>query len=200
MLTAFFSFLAKNSQGIWLFLLALATVAFFVHWTAWVLGRGRFDPRRGSRREDQIQHVMADLLVKIIDDFRHLLALMVFLLFAVVLILAMLKATSFDQLKEAVSVVAAAMGGLIGTILGYYFGESAGRAKGAQNQPAEPVRVEEPEQDEEVGTPSNPDGIEPAPDPPPGITAGEGAPESTEQGGPEDCKPMSRAELLRDRD
>jgi hypothetical protein len=44
--------------------------------------------------------------------------------------------------------VAAALGGLIGSIIGYYFGESAGRAKGLSQkdpQPAPGVAVQKPD-------------------------------------------------------
>ena len=44
--------------------------------------------------------------------------------------------------------MAAALGGLIGSIIGYYFGESAGRAKGLSQkdpQPAPGVAVQKPD-------------------------------------------------------
>jgi hypothetical protein len=69
-----------------------------------------------------------DLIVKIIDDFRHFLALLIVVLFFLALGYALLRAGGdVEAISDALQAVSSALGGLIGAIIGYYFGESAGR-------------------------------------------------------------------------
>ena len=108
---------------------------------AWVFGGGRFGLRSIVSSEYQIgsvpirsdqrpsgsgRYILADLIVKIIDDFRHLLALIIVAIFALALGYVMVKTSNqYDQLKGGIEVVVASLGGIVGSILGYYFGESA---------------------------------------------------------------------------
>ena len=60
--------------------------------------------------------------------FRHLLALAIVLLFGVVLIFSLVRAGQDpQQISTVLQAVTSSLGGLIGAIIGYYFGESAGR-------------------------------------------------------------------------
>ena len=75
-----------------------------------------------------LRYVAANFFVEIINDFRHLLALVMVLLFAVALAIGMypgVRAWDVQKLATGIQAVAAALGGLIGSIIGYYFGESA---------------------------------------------------------------------------
>lgn len=72
--------------------------------------------------------MFGELLTKIIYEFRHLLALLIVVLFAVALFAAMwpgMMKGDVALIKDGLQAVAAALGGLIGSIIGYYFGESA---------------------------------------------------------------------------
>ena len=134
-MTWLLDFLARERSGILVLLLASAFAGGLTQWILWMFGWGRFRgavETDGKRTDTNIRYVLTDFFVKIIDDFRNLLALIVVMLFAVALFAAMapgIRAGRVDELKDGLQAVAAALGGLIGSIIGYYFGESAGRNK-----------------------------------------------------------------------
>ena len=109
-------------------LIALVSVAILaIQWVFWILGRGRF--RRKTSIDQCVWFIFADFLANIINHFRHLLALVLVLLFGGVLALGLLRAgTDTEAISSILQAVASSLGGLIGAIIGYYFGESAGRA------------------------------------------------------------------------
>jgi hypothetical protein len=85
--TWFLNFLAAQRSGILSLLLVLFLIAGVAQWTLWMFGLGRF---RGSAKVDsKIRYVLADFFVKVIDDFRNLLALIVVALFAGAMFTAM---------------------------------------------------------------------------------------------------------------
>ena len=127
-MTEFFGFLAAQGNGILLLLLVLVVLGVLLNWLLWMFRWGRF---RGTspQTDTRLRLVLTEFFTKLIDDFRHLLALVVVLLFALTLFLAIwpgLHSGKLNDLKDGVQAVAAALGGLIGSIIGYYFGESAG--------------------------------------------------------------------------
>lgn len=124
MIANLLSSLKTNWEGILIFFFFLFLSILFIQWLAWIFSWGRFKVSSGSRKNDSIRFVIADLLVKIIDDFKHLLALVIMTIFAFALAFAMIKGP--DMLK-ALQVVVASLGGLIGSIIGYYFGESSAK-------------------------------------------------------------------------
>ncbi|BCH25929.1 hypothetical protein MesoLjLb_57140 [Mesorhizobium sp. L-8-3] len=72
--------------------------------------------------------MIADLFVKVIDDFRHLLALLIVVVFAISLFYSLWRIdNSTDSLAKALQAVTGSLGGIVGVILGYYFGESSAR-------------------------------------------------------------------------
>lgn len=112
-----------------------------VQWTTWIFGLGRFRASGAQRdRRSQLRFVLADFFVKIIVDFRNLLALLVLLIFVGALIWVLAAADGkMADIKDGLQAVVAALGGLVGSIIGYYFGESAAsRVPGAaaDGQPA----------------------------------------------------------------
>lgn len=121
-------------SGILLFLFSLAALAALVQWFAWIFGLGRFgkDIQSGSKA---LSIAFSEFIFKIINEFRHLLALLVFMVFTVALIYSLIKAANIpttadspsmvDNMKEALQGVVATLGGLVGSIIGYYFGESS---------------------------------------------------------------------------
>lgn len=131
-MTNFFTFLETNSNGIFILLLSLAFLAFLVQWFAWTLKFGRFkragdaSGNNASAHKQNLRYIISDAVIKIVNDFRHLLALVIIAIFAVALCFALFQTRdSLEEMKEALQAVVATLGGLVGSIIGYYFGESA---------------------------------------------------------------------------
>jgi hypothetical protein len=133
-----------------------------VQWLLWLLSRGRFTKSLVITQERDLRtplrFVFAEFFTKLIDDFRHLLALIVMTIFGGTLVGVLIWAPRFADVKDGLQVVAATMGGLIGSIIGYYFGESAGKksSKGvAYNAPpfSPPVQRTESQTDESLVEP-----------------------------------------------
>jgi hypothetical protein len=111
--------------GILLLLLCLIFLAFLAQWFAWIFSIGRFNRSQVRLSGNSLRFVFSEAAVKLINDFRHLLALVMVLIFAFALGYAMIEArTSLADMKEALQAVVATLGGLVGSIIGYYFGES----------------------------------------------------------------------------
>lgn len=164
----FLDYLSANSNGIWVLLGMIAAAVLFIQWLAWIFNKGRYSRPKDSSQSpvrNSIRFLLAEALAKIINDFRHLLALILVSIFGIALFYVMLKAGgSFDNMLEGVQAVAAALGGLIGSIMGYYFGESS--AKPAISTPVggntTPDEIEQGDQHRNGN-----DDIRPAPVPPP---------------------------------
>jgi hypothetical protein len=172
----FLDFFGVHWRGITVLVLLLLAAGVFVQWFTWIFAKGRFQRREGPADRQTLRYVFADLLVKIIDDFRHLLALVIVLIFALALTYALVlvayePTARIDATGKALQAVVSSLGGLIGAIIGYYFGEKAGeRAAAAQTQtlpaavaqaPAGPAAQSAPA----PGAPAGPP-IQPAPPPP----------------------------------
>lgn len=150
MMGDFLTFLDTHRGGILMLLLCLASVALFVQWVAWIFSIGRFRqtgmPATG--RQQNLRYIFAEIAVKIINDFRHFLALIIVLIFALALTYAMLRAGSeMNNMKDALQAVAATLGGLVGSIVGYYFGESAATKAREPESPPVSARPETPPQE-----------------------------------------------------
>src|SRR5258706_15938080 len=119
-------FLARQRTGIAVLFGSLLLLVLLLQWVAWVFAWGRFKRTHAKPGEQtsQLRFVITNLFVKIIDEFRHLLALLVVLIFAGTLAAVLVWAPHFSNVKEGLQVVVASLGGLVGSILGYYFGES----------------------------------------------------------------------------
>lgn len=177
-MTGVVAFFAAQWQGLLVIALLLCTTVLVVQWIAWIFSRGRFRAKpAGGREITPLRHVFADLIVKIIDDFRHLLALLIVLIFAATLVYALVLA-SYDETDRlgaastALQAVVSSMGGLIGAIIGYYFGEKAGERQGRALEvptvagPA--VQAPPTESGRDRPASSEARGIRPAPAPPGG--------------------------------
>ena len=89
-MSSFFSVLVVNTQGVLLLLLLVICAGAILQWLTWIFGWGRFKERTpAGGGKAALRFVFADLLVKIIDDFRHLLALVVVVIFALALTYAL---------------------------------------------------------------------------------------------------------------
>ena len=130
------NFLANHSTGIFVLFLSLVGIVVLVQWLAWMFQLGRFgQERKSDSGTSKLRFVAAELFVSIINEFRHLLALVVVTLFALMLVLSMwpgLQTGDVQALTDGLEAVAAVLGGLIGSIIGYYFGESAATQRGVQ--------------------------------------------------------------------
>lgn len=148
MFAEFLTFLDTHSGGFVVLFFILFAGLVLLQWLAWIFCFGRFNPRIAGPKvaASNLRFVFADLLVKIINDFRHLLALLMVLIFAAALGYVIFRAgQNLEEISKALQVVVATLGGLIGSIIGYYFGESAAKKTGAE--PTERERpAEEPAQ------------------------------------------------------
>ncbi|MCB9592786.1 MAG: hypothetical protein H6719_08640 [Sandaracinaceae bacterium] len=105
-----------------------------IQWLMWIFGVGRFreKPKPLDAQKSAVRYVLTELFVRIITEFRHFLALVIVLVFAFALATAMypgLAAGDVSKIVDGVQAVSAVLGGLLGSIIGYYFGESAARSK-----------------------------------------------------------------------
>jgi hypothetical protein len=141
-MNAFLTFLETHQIGILLMLLILLVLTLMTHWLAWAFAYGRFRnvPPAPTDRKQDLRFVLSDAAVKIINDFRHLLALIIILIFAFALIFSLIHwRGSIAEMKDALQAVVSAFGGLVGSIIGYYFGVAAtkaGAAAGANSSSA----------------------------------------------------------------
>lgn len=147
-MSTFLDFLAQHRIGIAVLFGGLLLLVFLAQWLAWIFRLGRFQVQQGippEGRTSQLRFVIADFFVKVIDDFRHLLALVILLIFAVTLAAVLIWAQNFAQVKDGLQAVVAALGGLVGSIIGYYFGESAAtKGQGGGGPPVPPGTVTAP--------------------------------------------------------
>jgi len=168
-----FTFLQTYRSGILLLLFALIVLTGVIQWLAWIFGKGRFgkDMTAGSKA---LSVAISEAIFKIINEFRHLLALLVFMVFSFALAYALIKAASLqadtnstviNNMKEALQGVVATLGGLVGSIIGYYFGESSARGSsttadtaGAKTAPA--IQSAEGAEDDSIRTAERPKGGE----------------------------------------
>ena len=157
-----FGYLAANAAGIWVLIVIVFFGILAAQWISWIFRWGRFGQE--PPKEKSIRFILAELATNIINEFRHLLALVLVLLFGVVLAFGLMKAGDDAQgISAVLQAVASSLGGLIGAIIGYYFGESAG----SRRTNDEPTATRDVNQGEEVG-----DGIREADIQPPGESEG----------------------------
>lgn len=138
-----FGYLASHATGIWMLIVIIFFGILAVQWISWLFCWGRFGQE--PPKEKSARFILAELATNIINEFRHLLALALVLLFGGVLAFGLVKAGDTDGVSDVLQAVASSLGGLIGAIIGYYFGESAGR----QRAPVAPVIADDVEQGEQ---------------------------------------------------
>jgi Na+/H+-dicarboxylate symporter len=138
-MSSFFNFFATNSSGIFTFLASLVVIVLLTQWLAWIFSWGRYKEREkkdtprlpgvAGANQSTIYYVATNFFERIIVDFRNLLALLVILIFSLALGFAIFKAgDTVDGLSQALQAVTSALTGLVGSIIGYYFGESTARS------------------------------------------------------------------------
>lgn len=159
-----FDFFAQHVVGILVLVALLFALILIIRWLCWIFCWGRFARERPSQRAE-LRFVITDFFVKLIDDFRHLLALVIVFIFLAALMTMLwpgLKERNVYEMEDALKVVAATLGNLMAAVIGYYFGESAGvkAARLAQQIPSAT------DQAPEMPPLAGPAGVVRAPEPP----------------------------------
>jgi hypothetical protein len=104
--------LGDQARGVWELIGLLFALMATVTWCFWVLGRGRFSRPRPTDDRSTIAYYIGTFVGQIITEFRHFLALMVVMLFAVTMATVIfLGRHHFEDVKTGVQVVAASLGG-----------------------------------------------------------------------------------------
>jgi hypothetical protein len=102
-------------------LLLLFSIVFVLHWVAYIYGQGRYSNSHKDSQNSSAGYLIATLFAKVITNFRHLLALIIVSIFGIAVLYSMLDGKTFgDNLQTVV----AALGGIVGSVIGYYFGEA----------------------------------------------------------------------------
>lgn len=128
----FFDILGDGKIGFDDIFLTVAGLMILVHYILFMFRLGRYKPVEGDSEGDGSRGFLRIFVLKTVTNFRNLLALVVAVIFTGALFYAMVFASkddeTFKQQMEAIQVVVASLGGLIGSIIGYYFGESKAAA------------------------------------------------------------------------
>lgn len=128
----FLTMLSKQSKGILMFILCVFALMSFINWLAKLFSWGRYkQPEIKSKGYGNLIYMVTQFFANLINDFKHFLALVIVLIFAGLIIFSMAATDLFYQKMEALKLVIASLGGIMGTVIGYYFGESAARTNSA---------------------------------------------------------------------
>ncbi|GAB5398870.1 MAG: hypothetical protein Aureis2KO_04550 [Aureisphaera sp.] len=145
----FLIFLEDHQTGVLLFVVLIISVVIAIRWLFQIFALGKYKTHYKVKDENgkekvvkvkqkdentSITYILTQSLVDIVGEFRHFLALMIVLLFVILIIAAMWAGNgssqmNFDNMMDAMQLVIASLGGLLGSIIGYYYGESAARSK-----------------------------------------------------------------------
>lgn len=111
--------------GIFVLLAGIIVLAVVLRYLAFIFRWGRFR-EMPVKPESAVGYVVAQFFANLINDFRHFLALILVLIFAGALAVGLIVSPhDVPGLTGALQAVTSTLGGLIGSIIGYYFGESA---------------------------------------------------------------------------
>ncbi len=125
-------YLGDNYVGIIVLLLIIFSVIAAINWMARIFNWGRYSTEASeSEHLKGIAYVISVFFTNLINDFKHLLALVIVIIFTGLIIYSMASGSNFNEKLEALQLVIASLGGLLGSIIGYYFGESAARSSNA---------------------------------------------------------------------
>ncbi|MBX3318097.1 MAG: hypothetical protein KF902_14670 [Phycisphaeraceae bacterium] len=127
--------LAGAPRIILVILLGGVTILTIATWAMWLAGVGRFKPNAADATTTNGSRIgpwqwLQWFFTTIIDDFRNFLALVLMGIFLIAMVLMLWPSLAYpcgtyDNLKDGLQTVVACLGGLVGSIIGYYFGESA---------------------------------------------------------------------------
>ena len=135
-MTSILAFLSENTQGFAVLVGILFFLTLLIQWTACLFNWVRFKKSEAKTDSDDrpsIRYMVAEFIMEIINDFRHILAITLTLVFVVALLSVLFISWNNDfdieVFKDGLHAVVASLGGLIGSVIGYYFGESAAGKK-----------------------------------------------------------------------
>jgi hypothetical protein len=173
-MTSLLEYFADHRAGITVLFASAFALALLVQWVCWIFALGRFARTAGAGRPE-LRVVITDFFVKIIDDFKHLLALVLVLIFMGTLMVMTwpgIVGGDAAKMESALKAVVASLGGIIGTIIGYYFGESAGSRRAPETRSVVETREQTPQMPPPTpGPPPSGPAIRKAPSPPPRAAA-----------------------------
>jgi len=159
--------IAALAPMIFTVLVALFGLLVAATWVLWLLGRGRFKPPATntdgapSGRPPGLRYVLTDFLTKMISDFQHFFALVIVGVFCWMVCRMTapgIAVGDFALVEKGLAVVLnTPFGGVVISMISYYFGEQAGRKR---NPPASP------NDKEPVGLPASTTSSQQAPPPP----------------------------------
>lgn len=119
--------LEEHYKGVWMLIFMLLAIIFVINWLARIFNLGRFRNRGETGAKVDRDRIIADFMARLINDFRHLLALVIVVIFFSLVFYSMAMSDKFEEKMDALQMVIASFVGLLGSIIGYYFGESAAR-------------------------------------------------------------------------
>jgi hypothetical protein len=120
-------YLEDYSTGLYVLIFMIFALLLAINWLAYIFnwGRYRYNAKHPIDRKSKMSYLVAEFFANIINDFKHLLALVIVFIFVLLILYGTVMGENFEQKKEALQLVIASLGGLLAAIIGYYFGESA---------------------------------------------------------------------------
>lgn len=119
---ALLSAVEEHKIGVIILVVSIAILLYVLRRFLQAFGVGR-KSRKVIEARIQFQAVISQVIMKIIDQFRHFLAALVVVIFAI-LTITMVLVIDNDRLG-ALQLIISAFTGLLGTVLGFYFGEKS---------------------------------------------------------------------------
>ncbi|MGG8495026.1 hypothetical protein ACQY1Q_01305 [Tenacibaculum sp. TC6] len=123
------TFLSTYSSGILVLILTLFSLILMINWLAVIFNWGKYkSPPLYSKNSGNLAYMVTQFFANLINDFKHFLALIIVLIFAGLIVFSMATTDDFNNKMKALQLVIASLGGIVGTVIGYYFGESAAKS------------------------------------------------------------------------
>jgi len=119
----FFVYLETHRVGILIALLCLVGLVAIVQWLTWLFSKGRFSSEvYKMSRPSSMRFIVSEFGVKIINEFGHLIALIILFIFSFTLIFAMFQTRGNPaEMRDSLQTIVSSLGGLVGAVIGYYF-------------------------------------------------------------------------------
>ena len=129
----FLTFLTEHSSGIIILILLMFSCLIMINWLAKIFNWGKYkNPEVNSKDYGNLIYVTTQFFANLINDFKHFLALVIIIIFAGLIVYSMAATPDFNNKMKALQLVIASLGGIVGTVIGYYFGESAARTNSSR--------------------------------------------------------------------
>ena len=118
-----FVHLETHRVGILMALLCVIVLVAIVQWLAWLFSKGRFGSEvYKMARPSSMRYIVSEFGVKIINEFGHLIALIILFIFSFTLIFAMFQTRGNPAaMRDSLQTIVSSLGGLVGAVIGYYF-------------------------------------------------------------------------------